>query len=100
MSPEILAALALLVIVGGFCILHVIRSARANDRLHAEPGATAEESPPQKGDRRYSRFFGSYVEMVHYRSDKDYNFLVLSGFHAGRTYKNQAPWSVLPLSRD
>jgi hypothetical protein len=55
----------------------------------------SETRGPQPGDRRWSRAFGSYVEMVHYRSDRDYHFKVLSGMHAGRTYKNQAPWSKL-----
>jgi hypothetical protein len=60
---------------------------------------SGEDDHPAPGDRRWSNYFGSYIEMVHYSSDNQYWFGVLAGPHAGRTYKNLTRWSILPLTK-
>jgi hypothetical protein len=54
---------------------------------------------PQPGDRRFSAYFNSIVELVDYRADDNYFFKPLTGELAGKVLKNQSRWSILPLRR-
>ena len=57
-------------------------------------------NPPKAGDRKYSNHFKSLVEMVHYVSDREYYFRVLDNpLYTAKFYKNQSPWSMLPLRK-
>lgn len=57
-------------------------------------------NPPKAGDRKYSNFFKSPVEMVHYVHDNEYYFRVLDNpLYRAQFYKNQSPWSSLLASK-
>lgn len=57
---------------------------------------TDPNKPPQPGDKKFSPFFGSYIMLVHYTSDRDFIFSVINNPKWPDTYKNQSPWSSLP----
>lgn len=51
---------------------------------------------PGPGDRKWSRFFNSWVELTQYTSDRDYYFKVLDNpQHTAPYYHNQSNWSEL-----
>lgn len=56
---------------------------------------------PRPGDRRWSNFFGSNIEMLRYEHDNCYYFKVLSNpkYPPDKMFRNQAPWSDLGPAR-
>lgn len=56
---------------------------------------------PRFGDRRWSNWFQSNIELDEYQNDNDYRFRVLSNpkYPPHITYKNQSPWSSLEPAR-
>jgi hypothetical protein len=58
-------------------------------------------APPAPGDRKWSNFFGSYIELESYEDDDHYFFRVLDhrSPYFGRVLRNQSPWHILPISR-
>lgn len=66
--------------------------------------------PPEKGDVRWSGFFGAYISLQRFVNDDRWFFkLVLPSpdlTHAARAlpdlagiYRNQTPWSLMPLHK-
>lgn len=57
---------------------------------------------PRPGDRRWSNFFQSNIEMSGYVSDNLYYFRVLSNpkYPPDKVYRNQSPWSTLEPPHD
>jgi hypothetical protein len=51
---------------------------------------------PHPGERRWSGYFTSYVELVQFRSDTDWTFLIVNKPNQG-TAKAQTAWSKMPL---
>jgi hypothetical protein len=52
--------------------------------------------PPKAGDRRWSDFFGSFLEMVTYTADNDFYFKVIDNPRwPAEMYKNKSRWTDL-----
>lgn len=93
-----------LIVLGVFAILIAVAWAVTHaTKVDADPVIGGKDTPPvflrkpQPGDRRYSAFFNSDVELVKYSRDDSYTFKVLEGHRRGLVFKNDSPWSVLPL---
>lgn len=68
-------------------------------RKPGEPRTSEQKHFAKVGDRRYSPFFESDIEIVEYSNDNWYLFRVLEGKRRGQVLRNQSKWSDLPLSR-
>jgi hypothetical protein len=58
---------------------------------------------PQKGDRRWSRYFDGYVELVDFESDARFHFKPIDSRRFpetnGQVLRNQSTWSALALRK-
>lgn len=78
--------------------MHRVRRVEREDQPTYSP-TEGFKRRPEPGDRRYSPFFDSELELVEYVRDDSYTFKVLEGHRRGLVFKNQSPWSALPLYR-